>query len=325
MFLVILIAHGCKSDINSGQSSPTKKVAVDDLTKHLTNTKSDAVLYFDRAVSYYEQASYDQAISDLKKAIEIDSLVAPFYHVLSDCYMDYYRSRDALLTMQKASELFPERTPTLLKLSEIQLILKQYDESLMTVAQIMMKEPDNPEAHFMKGMNFRSLGETDKAINAFQKATEINPGMTDAWVIAGELLEQKGVPLALDYFKTATEVDPKNPTTWHSLAYYLQNNGKERAALEMYRKINVLDKNYTDAYLNSGILYMTMDSLALAKEQFDIMSKVSPQNHLPYYYKGLILESQGQISAARTELENCLNLNPEFTRAQKAINNLAAS
>lgn len=325
MFLGLSVLFvACKNE-----ASTNPKAMVDDYTssisKQILADNGNAELYFKRGELNYKNAAYDAAILDLEKAITLDSLNPNAYHLLSDTYMDYYRSKDALMTMIRASERFPERIPTLLKLSETQLILKLNESSLLTVAQIFTLNPEHPEGHFMKGMNFRALGETDKAINAFQKVTELNPEMVDAWLIAGDLLDSKGLDIASDYYDAAINIEPKNTGAWHSKAFYLQNKGKDKEAIEIYKKINLIDKNYLDAYLNAGILYTTMDSLDQALEQFNIMASIKPENHLPYYYRGLIYNEQGKIAAARTEFQNCLNLKSDFAKAKQAMNNLSAS
>lgn len=321
----LLCLVSCKDDKPAAEVKSTGNKAMDDLSALIQKTPSDPTLYFDRAELAYKEQSYDEAINDLQYAMELDSLNPAYYHLLSDVYMDYYRSKDGLQVMEKAAEVFPERIPTLLKLSEVQLILQKNHASLLTIAQINTVEPDNPEAYFMTGMNFRALGETKRAINAFRKATEINPELVDAWLITGQLYEEEGDPAAVDYYDAAINVDPKMPTAWHAKAFYLQNQNKENEAIEIYKKINVIDRNYIDAYLNAGILYMTMDSLAQAEEQFTIMSKVQPQNHLSYYYNGLIKQAQNNLSEARSLWETCLNLKPDFVKAKKALGELNAS
>ena len=324
--VIFIFLAGCKKD----KPTTTKTVVnedqvLTDLAALIEKSPEDASLYFDRAKVFVEQEDYDAAIEDLEQAIELDSLQPQCYHLLADVYMDYYRSKDALIVMETVAAIFPERIPTLLKLSETQLILKKYHASLLTVAQIMTISPDNAEAHFMKGMNFRGLDEKERAINAFQAATELNPDHIDAWLIAGDLHEEMGNPIALDYYEAAISVKPDEPTSWHSKAFYLQNNGREQEAIDIYEKIITIDKNYVDAYLNAGILYMTMDSLDQATEQFVLMSNAQPQNHQSYYYRGLIKQSQNDIAGAKELLQTCLNLNPEFVKAKKALSNLSAS
>jgi len=324
-FLFMFFLVQCKADQPKEIVQSKRDSALEQLTSLIMKSPEEASLFYDRGQFYYQAEDYDKSIADLKKAISLDSLQPQAYHLLSDVYMDYYRSKDALQIMEEAGELFPKRIATLLKLSETQLILKQNEHSLLTVAQILTLEPQNAEAHFMTGLNFRAIGEIDRAIAAFQRATEIDPKLTDAWLIAADLMDQKGMALAEEYYDAATRVDPDNPSTWHSKAFYLQNNGQEKEALALYRKINLIDKNYTDAYLNPGILYMTMDSLGPAKEQFTIMSKIVPQNHLPYYYLGLIFEAEENFSKSRMNLENCLNLKPDFSKAKVALDRISTS
>jgi len=297
--------------------------ALDELGVLIQKNPNDHTLLFNRAEYLYNNENYDAAINDLRLAISLDSLQYQYYHLLSDTYMDYYKSKDALITMENCIERIPKSIPSLLKLSETQLILKRYDNSLMTVGKLLKIDDQNPEAFFMMGMNFRAMGEKQKAINAFQTAVEFNPELLDAWMILGDLVAENKNPLALDYYNTAIEVAPDSPLPYHSKAFYLQNNERVSEAIELYKKINMVDKNYIDAYLNAGILYYTLDSFPQAFEQFDIMAKVKPQNAMAYYYRGLSNIALNKIEAAKSDLNNCLNLNPDFDKAKKALSEIA--
>lgn len=316
----------CTPDKTATKQVATGDSAIDKLGRLIEEDPENHTLLYDRAQLNYKASHFDEAIEDLSAAIKTDSLVPQYYHLLSDVYMDYYRSKDALLIMTEAGELFPKRIPTLLKLSETQLILKQNEESLLTVARILTLEPNNTEGHFMTGMNFRAMGETDRAIAAFQRATAQDPELLEAWLIIGELFESKKDPRALEYYDTAINLAPDNPSTWHSKAFYLQNNGKDDEAIAIYKKIaGQVDKSYLDAYLNAGILYLTKDSIDQALDQFDIMAQIKPQDYRPYFYRGLCYEAMGNIGAARADFQNCLNLNPDFSRAKQAMDNLSNS
>jgi len=324
--VAVLMLGACNSGSAKKEATVTsEKTDLDKISDRLEIEGADAGLYFKRAQAYYDAESYDAAIADLEMAVKLDTTKPEYYHLLSDANMDYYRSKEALVIMHRAAKKFPERIPTLLKLSETQLIVQLYEASLETVAKIFSINPDHPEGHFMKGMNFRAMGKIDNAINAFQTATELDPEMIDAWLITGDLLFEKGLPIAIDYYDAALRLEPDNISALHSKAFYMQNNGKDREAIEIYKKISILDKHYLDAYLNAGILYVTLDSLDKGLEQFNIMSSIKPENHLSYYYRGLIYEAQGKPEAARIEFQNTLNLKSDFTKAKQALDNLSAS
>jgi len=314
----------CQNDKKATAVSSTGDKALDELSALISKDPQDHTLLFNRAEYLFGLENYDAAIIDLNKAISLDSTKYRYFHLLSDSYMDYYKSKDALITMEDCVKRLPNSIPSLLKLSETQLILKQYDASLATVAKLLKIDDQNSEAFFMMGMNFRALEEKEKAIGAFQTAVEFDPELLDAWMILGDLLAENKNPLAAEYYNTAIEVAPNNPLPYHSKAYYLQNNDRIDEAIDLYKKINVIDKNYVYAYLNAGILYYTQEAYTDAFEQFDIMAKVKPQNATAYYYRGLTNVALNKIEAATSDLNNCLNLNPDFDKAKKALSEIGS-
>lgn len=320
-FLLILFSCKGKNEIKTVESS-TGDAALDQLNQLIKNDPNDISLLFERAQLLYERESYDGAIMDLENAISKDSLLPELYHLLSDVNMDYYKSKDALIAMQKCVKLFPERIPSLLKMSETEYILKQYDNSLATCSRILSLNPQNAEAYFMMGMNLRDMPDNERAKVAFRKATELDPELVDAWLILGQIYEFENDPKALDYYTAATNIDSGNPQTWHSKAFYLQNNGKENEAIEIYRKINLIDKDYIDAYLNAGILYLAMDSIDQAYDQFNILVNVKPQFYMGHYYRGISNERKGQLTNALDDYKTSLKLNPSYKKAEQAINAL---
>lgn len=318
--IIMVGVYSCGGEkTNEVEIKETGNAALDAINKLIAKDSLDATLLFQRAELYYDNGYLDGSIKDLETAISIDSLKPEYFHLLADSYLDYYRSKEALLTMEKCVKINPKRIPSMLKLSELQLILKQYDESLQICSNILTINPQEAEAYFMMGMNLRSMTELERAKVAFRKATELNPELTDAWIILGQMYEDEGDPSAIEYYEAAINVDRDNPVPLHSKAFYLQNNDRIVEALDIYRQINVIDKDYLDAYLNAGIIYFSLDSLDKAYEQFDIMSKVKPQFYLSYYYRGLVHESRGDLDKAREDYNTSLKLNTKFDKAKKAL------
>ncbi len=332
-FLLTIIAFSlfftaCQNSSNNPSSEQaanlptTGNPAIDGLSVAISQTPNDPTLYVKRADMFYQNEGYDEAIADLQKALSIDSTNVDYLHLLADVYLDYYKSYEAMSTMLKAATLYPQRIPTLLKLAEFQLILKQYDRSINTVNEILKLEQLNAEAYFMLGMNFKEQGNNDKAIGAFQTAVENNPDLVDAWINLGQLHAAKGSNLAKVYFENAVSVAPQNITALHAQAEFLHFSNERQAAIETYKKINSIDPDYSESLFNTGIIYLEMDSLAKAKTHFNMAVETSPTYIIAYYYRGLIEEMQGNIIAAKADYQNALNFNPEFVRAKEALERL---
>lgn len=323
--LIITLLSGfisCGSDTAKKVDSQSKSITgiqeIDDVTRLIFKDGDNPELYKERAALYMKKGIYENALYDLKKAISMDSLNPAYYHLLSDAYMDNMDSKMALETMKRITKIHPERIPSLLKLSETEFILKQYENAMFSATKVLSLNPNEAEGYFMLGMILRETNDDVKALNSFQTAIEMNPELVDAWLILGEMYEEKKDPIAIKYYEGATQADPNNISAMHYKALYMQNHGREADAVEVYKNIILKDKFYSDAYLNAGLLYLEMDSIELAKEHFNIMTRTAPQKYLGHYYLGICNEMLGDFDEARENMRSAQNLNQEDKRIGKA-------
>lgn len=324
LFFGIVILTACKQQEEKEPAGfgTTGDPAIDAVTAQIAQEPDNAYLYAQRGELFYEQNSYDQAIEDLKKAIDLDSTQAAYYHVLADAYLDYVRSREALETMELAAKHFPQRIGTLLKLSEFQLILTKYEDSMRTIDRILRQDPQNAEAYFMFGLNFKELGDTARAVNSFKKSVEIEPELTDAWISLGQLYGALEDPIAESYFDNAIKTEPDNPLTWHAKADYLSDQDDLPGAIQIYKKIITIDPQYEEAYFNAGLLYLDLDSISQAYNQFNMAIGVYPLHIRAYYYRGLSAEMMGNKEQARRDYEQALALAPDYEGPQEGLRRL---
>ncbi len=320
VFSALFAACGGKNDQGSQDEAQNEisligNPAIDGLTAEIKRKPNDAALYAERGRIFYENAGFDEAIRDLTQALSIDSTNLDYHYLLADVYLDYYKSRLALKTMERAIELQPENTLSLLKMCEFQYILKQYDQSMKTIDRVLRIDPQNAEAFFWFGMNFKEQGDTIRAINSFQKAVDFDSDLIDAWLSLGHLYAAIGDPLAARYFDNAVRIAPEDVNALHARADYLSARGELAGAIEMYRRIAAIEPHYRDAFFNAGLIYMDMDSLEAAKAQFDIAINVSPTFIPAYYYRGLAQEMLGKLAGARADYEQALRMAPNYDDA----------
>lgn len=317
-----VFAYSCKQETSVTKSSGDS--SIDEMNRLIEANQNEAELLVKRAEMLAKKESYAEAAEDLKKAIVIDSLNPEYFHKLADVYMDYYKSRTSLQIMEQAATRFPERIPTLLKLSETQLILKDYNASIRTVNSILAMDPLNAEGFLMLGLNFAEQGDTTRAINAFQTSVENDPELIDAWLYIGRLYEDQKNPKALEYYNAAISANPNSIQALHHKAFYLQNANKLEEAIEIYNDINTMDINYEAAYLNKGILFIELDSIVRAYEEFNILVGLKPQNATAHFYRGLCNQLDNKLEAAREDYKAAIILDPNMDRARRALGDLSA-
>lgn len=317
----ILLTAGCKSG-GDAPDAQTGYPEIDQASAAIQAEPRSSERYYQRAEAYLLYEGYDQAIRDLKQAIQLDSNNVAAWHLLADAYLDYYNSRMAMNTLYDAVERFPTRVPTLLKLTEFQYTLTLSEGAKRTITRILELDPMNADAWFWRGMILRDEEKMAEAIRAFQKATELDPFLIDAWVEGGKLLSKEGKPMAQRFFQTAIQLDSLNPGAWHALAEYQQEQGQWATALETYRELVRFDPYYTYAYYNSGLIWLDQDSLNRAVEQFSVATKVEPTFAMAYYARAGVLEIQGKLNEARRDYEQALVLDPAMLQAKEALDRL---
>ncbi len=324
VFVIILIAAcgGKNTENNSETIATTGDPAIDELSRKIEANPENSSLYAARAGLFYEKGGYDEAIADLQKALSMDSTNVEYLHVLADVYLDYYQSRNALETMQKTATLYPERIPTLLKLSEFQLILKKHEESMRTIDRILRLDPQNADAYQLFGLNFKETGDTIRAINSFQKSVELNPDLIDSWINLGQLHAAIGSKMAARFFDNAILIAPNNTEALHAKADYLQDQNDLTGAIDLYKKIVIIDPQYEEAHFNAGLLYLDLDSIPQAYQQFDLAVKVNPTFVQGYFYRGVAAAFKGNTAQAKADYQQALKLAPDYTQAQEALKQL---
>lgn len=303
------------------QAQPTQ---IDLLTTKIEANPNEPKLYFQRAMAYNEIDGFDESILDIQNAMRLDSLNPDYYHALADVYFDYYKSREALVTMEQAASFFPTRVETLLKLTEYQMLLKQNGTAIQTAQSILELSPMNPEALFMLGMNLKIMGDTLRAANSFQTAVEQDPELLEGFMQLALLMEAQGkFKLAHQYYNNILTQDSLNTSTLYAKALLYTKQYQDNDAIEIYKKVMKLDKLNPDAPFNIGVIYLEHDSLQQAFDHFHIATRIEPTMAKAYYFKGLSSEKLGDKANALKNYDQVLSFESEYEgKAEDALRRL---
>ncbi len=324
LLFVVFFAACNGGDKNTQPDIPlTGNPTIDKLSQEIARDADNPGLYAQRATVFYENEGYDEAIADMNKALALDSTNIGFHHLLADIYLDYYKSKKALETMEHVAAMYPDSILTLLKLSEFYHILTMHEESMRTIDQILQRDPQNAEAFFMFGVNFKELGDRNRAINSFQKAVNYDPDLIDGWVNLGQLYAEIDPERAAQYFDTALDIDPTDPLIIHAKADFLRDQDNLLEAIDLYKSIGLIDQQYEEAYFNAGLLYMELDSLEAAKGMFDLTIGVDPVHYKAFFFRGMALEKMGDIEQAKKNYVQSLTFKPDYQLAIDRLKELS--
>ena len=117
-----------------------------------------------------------------------------------------------------------------LKMAQLYHVVTEFEKSAELVDIVLNLDPQNPEAHFLKGLLMRdAIGDTARALQWFQKAIDIAPDYVEAIDMCGVLYSAMGNPIAIAYFNRLVELDPENKLSFYNRGmFYLGQQGLER-------------------------------------------------------------------------------------------------
>lgn len=105
-------------------------------------------------------------------------------------------------------------------------------------------------AHFVEGMVFEENGEMDKALEAYRKVLNVDPGQSAlASRVAALLIQQEDFPQAIDVLKDAIKANPNDAEPYHQLAYiYAKYLKKTDQAVDYANRAIALNPADIEAY-----------------------------------------------------------------------------
>jgi tetratricopeptide (TPR) repeat protein len=223
------------------------------------------------------------------------------------------------------------------------------------------KDPNNYQAWFDLGFALNRLGRADESIAAYRKsvaakpdvfesnlnlglmlvrahnpeaeqflraATTLKPtahpeeGQARAWLALARLLENKKPQEALQAYRKAAELTPKDPEP-HLSAGLLHERQKEFADAEAeYKQVLTLDPHSTEAAIGLTNIYMKSGKLADAEPLLRRLAAERPDDAGIHLQLGRILAAQNKNDDAVAEIETALKLSPNDADAKRDLADL---
>ena len=105
-------------------------------------------------------------------------------------------------------------------------------------------------AHFVEGMGFEENGEMERALEAYRKVLNVDPGQSElASRVAGLLIQQDDFPQAIDVLKDAIKANPNNAEPYQQLAFiYTRYLKKTDQAIDYANRAIALNPGDVEGY-----------------------------------------------------------------------------
>ncbi|MEK7398824.1 MAG: fused MFS/spermidine synthase [Candidatus Poribacteria bacterium] len=180
------------------------------------------------------------------------------------------------------------------------------------------------EALVKLGTVYQNQGQTDKAIEQFKKALEIEPDSMLAHSNLAYIYEGQGkIDEAIAEFKELLRIKQDLPQIHVGLGLLYDAQGKLDEAITEMKAAIQLDPKATVAYINLGILYRKKGMLDEAIGQFKKLLEIQPDAAAFHGVLGDLYREKGDFTKAETEFQNALKLDPSMSGEPNFIASLA--
>ena len=129
------------------------------------------------ASTFLQQRNYEQAFIHITQALEQENTNPDFWRLSAEARRGLNMNKEALLDLQTAIMLAPERSDFLAYKALWLYEAGAYDSSLQTAEQILHKSPDNNLALFVQALNWQKQGNQTRAraqLTQIAKATPLS-------------------------------------------------------------------------------------------------------------------------------------------------------
>jgi tetratricopeptide (TPR) repeat protein len=181
----------------------------------------------------------------------------------------------AEVAFEDALVIDPSHVKTLLNYSRLFIEQKRHDEAIELLTRAAEAEPESMVVYRLLGRTYAVKGETDKAMEAYGKAIEVND--LDAWSMNNLgllLLDAQRFDEAVTWFTKAVDVRPSVPSFHNNLGMALEHTGRFRAAATAYREALAADPGYAKAKKN--LARVEAVRTASDEEPIEIASDATP-------------------------------------------------
>jgi tetratricopeptide (TPR) repeat protein len=328
LFAVLLFGYACTSNENSSSKivegqNESQLTKLDSLSQAIIDSPDNSNAYYGRALYFFNENELDQALDDIKRALRINTSVAEFYFVEGNIYYNDQRFKEAFEAYQKVIELDVEHELAILKLSQIELVLKNYDLAIEMVNRALKLNTMNSEAYYLKGFIYLDSKDTSTAISSFQTAIEVDPSHFDSYIILGNIWSETNFEYAESYYKQALKIAPESIEALYNIGILYQYFNKYDEAYPVYDEILTIDSAAYFAYYNKGFIMLVSDSsYSGAINMFEKSLVYYPYYHQAYYNIGLCYENMEEYKLAEENYKKALEINPQFDLAARGLSRL---
>lgn len=271
------------------------------------------------AIVYYNKGLYDEAISELEKALKIDSNFVLARNNLDIILKKTGRLEEKIERLARVLDREPYDEQRTLELADTYRKLSRYSQAIIFYRKVLDFNPGSFEGHYGLGMTLKSLGKYDDALEEIKKSLEIKIA-PEVYRILGEIYFNKGiVDLAIKNLQEAITLEPSSAESHFLLGFAYGEKGKIDDSLAAVKKAISLNPALAQFEPNLSIdIDEHRGHWEFLKEQLG-MPKQTENEFQVHFNLGVTYRNKGLFEESQRELEQCLSFGSDSPELYLAL------
>lgn len=194
-----------------------------------------------------------------------------------------------------------------------------WHDTLTLFEHTVRVEPRAWVAHYNLGNAYESTGRHEDAVARFRETIRLRPEFARAHNNLGNSLDALGRGAeALPSYERAIQLKPDLVEAYNNLGIAYAQQGRQEDGLALLRTAARLRPDFLEAHLNLAITLRLMNRLPEARAAADQAVALRPDSALARYHRGVILARQGELDAARRDLQVLQGMDPALAAQLQA-------
>jgi TolB-like protein/lipoprotein NlpI len=289
-----------QAEITEAVATALQAILSDDERKQIENSPTESLqaleAYF-KGNQFYSQSTskgFSQAIAAYQTAIEFDPEFALAY------------SKQALAELEQVwFSGLPKKN--------------QLEKSRPLIDQAILLDPQSSEAFTALGNWYRHSGDTEKAVQAYERAMALGPNNANALVNYGNLVhwEMSNPASAIELYRRAIELDPQNIGLKRQLARAMPSVGLADEGIQLMEDIVAEHPDSAAGYRDLAFLYSNWEfrhdkGISVLRKAYEL-----DPNHPPNSYMNAVMHWRlGDYNNTALWMNNIARLVPDSEEAR---------
>jgi tetratricopeptide (TPR) repeat protein len=287
--------------------------ALDILSEMETTEPENTDINLTKAHIYSQMQLYDKSIQEYKKAAEGDE--QDLEDIFINIAFEYENKGDydnAISYLHRALQINPDNESVIFELSYCHELNNTPEEAVHLFNGYLDRNPYSALAWFNLGVTYSQMERWQEAIDAYEYVIAIDEKFASAYfnkanALGGLGLYEKAIETYLETFKYE---DPDS-ITWYYIGECYEKLERFKEAIDHYLKAVSMNESHIDAWIGIGSCYQLMGNFPLAVQYLNIAIEKDVDHAEAWYMLGDVSTETGDFARALDCYQMVISIDPE--------------